>query len=428
MYEELLKGMRKKLVASGWLPLEKQAQMSTDILQDKLNTVLPWAMERSGIDFWVVMGKENCEDPIMKSLFTWDVPHAHRMSVLLYYYDKKTAKVRPMCVGSQSDTMDTVYENVKLPGESIWQCVSRIVEELQPEKIGVNKSSQYDFCDGLTVSTLELLKNCLSPAMAQRICSAEELSLRWLQRVTPREVTALKAIVEITQDIVKAVFNPNSIQPGVTTTTDLEWMMRNLINQLGFDFWFGPDIDLQRQGSQNERTFAAVILPGDILHCDIGLVGRYAQLNTDMQWIAYVRKPGEEDVPEGITHLLQQGNRFRDIVSGNFKDQITGNDLFFTSMEQAKAEGLIPMLYTHPIGTFGHGAGPVIGLYRNQGFIEIRGERPVELETCYALELNIHGPLPEWDNQEVAMYLEEDIYFDGTVKYLNGRQEEIIKI
>ena len=34
--------------------------------------------------------------------------------------------------------------------------------------------------------------------------------------------------------------------PGKTTTTDIEWCMRSIINELGYRYWFGPDVDLQR--------------------------------------------------------------------------------------------------------------------------------------------------------------------------------------
>ena len=44
------------------------------------------------------------------------------------------------------------------------------------------------------------------------------------------------------------------------------------------------------------------------------------------------------------------------------------------------------------------------------------------------MELNISNKLFIWDNQTVYMYLEEDIIFiNGKVKFLDERQELIIK-
>ena len=110
------------------------------------------------------------------------------------------------------------------------------------------------------------------------------------------------------------------------------------------------------------------------------------------------------------------------------KEGVLGNEVFAAAMDRAKAEGIQPMLYTHPLGTFGHGSGPTIGLYSNQGFVPGNGERPVENQTCYALELNVFDDAAVWGGQQVFMYLEEDICKDGKVDYLDGHQERLMLI
>ena len=46
--------------------------------------------------------------------------------------------------------------------------------------------------------------------------------------------------------------------------------------------------------------------------------------------------------------------------------------------------------------------------------------------TCYALELNITQPVPEWDNQPVCMMLEETICFaDGKTFFLDDKRDII---
>lgn len=423
-----LESTKEKLIKAGFLPLEKQARVSNEVLQDRLETVLPEAMEKSGIDLWLVMGKENNEDPIMRTFFTWDMPNARRISVLAFYYEPSEGKVKRMSLGTQSPEMSNFYENVKGKDESIWECIGRIIEQYKPRRIAINKSNTYGFCDGISATLYDSLMNCLKPEYQERLCSGEDVALRWLQKVTDRELELMRVLVDVTQDIIKMSFSKDSIRPGITSTDDIEWLMRSRITQLGFDYWFGPDVDLQRKGGSSTRMSKTVIEPGDLLHCDIGIIGKYIQLHTDMQWLAYVLKPGEEYVPKGLIELLSCGNRFQDIVASNLKDQLSGNEVFANAIEQAKKEGLKPMLYSHPLGIFGHGAGPTIGLYDNQGFVKGSGERTVENSTCYALELNICDHLKEWDNQEVFIYLEEDIYFNKKVSFINGRQTEFIVI
>lgn len=428
MNSTIIENIRKKLSIAGFLPLEKQAQLSTEVLQHKLETVLPEAMEKSGVDFWLIVGKEYNEDPVMETLFTWDMPHARRISALAFYYDRSSGKVRRMSAAASSPEMDKLYENVKVSSESVWECISRIVSQYEPEKIAVNRSENYGFCDGLSSSSYDSLLSCLRPEYHQRLCSAEDIAIRWLQKITGRELELMKVMVDVTKDIIRMSFSRASIHPGITSTSDIEWLMRNTISQLGFDYWFGPDVDLQRRGSSCSRMSESIIEYGDLLHCDIGISGKYIKLNTDMQWVAYMLEPDEKHAPKGLTELLACCSRFQDIVISNFKNQLSGNELFANAILQAKKEGLKPMLYTHPLGTFGHGAGPLIGIYDNQGFVEVKGERPVENSTCYALELNISGSLPEWDNQEVFIYMEEDICFNDKASFVQGRETGLIEI
>ena len=123
-YQELISKLKDRLAADGAYPIKEQAMLSTQILKDKLELVLPWAMETSGFDFWIVLSRENNEDPIHRTLVTWDMPEARRVSILAFHRDSATGAVRKMCVGSQSPEMDKLYENVQKQGESVWEAAS----------------------------------------------------------------------------------------------------------------------------------------------------------------------------------------------------------------------------------------------------------------------------------------------------------------
>ncbi len=428
MYQQVIDNMKQKLHRAGLYPLKAQADLSTRILKERLETILPWAMEKAGVDMWIVLSRENCEDPIIRTLFTWDMPEARRISILMFHRDRESGEIRKMAVGMHSPEMSNIYENVQKSDEDVWQSVARLTAEADPEKIAVNRSFLYGFCDGLSSTLLEKLRESLGETYAGRICDGEELTVRWLQRVSPLEKEAMKVLTSVTHDIVNYTFSSEFVQPGTTTTTNIEWCMRNMISEIGYHYWFGPDVDLQRKGGTSSRMFGEVIQPGDLIHCDIGINGLYVHLHTDMQWVAYILKEGESEAPEEMEELLTKGNRFRDIVREEMKEGISGNEIFEVSVDRARKEGICPMLYTHPLGTFGHGAGPTIGLYSNQGFVPGNGERPVEDKTCYALELNVSDELKLWDGQTVFMYLEEDICKDGTAEYLDGHQEHLMLI
>ena len=427
-YQELISKLKDRLAADGAYPIKEQAMLSTQILKDKLELVLPWAMETSGFDFWIVLSRENNEDPIHRTLVTWDMPEARRVSILAFHRDSATGAVRKMCVGSQSPEMDKLYENVQKQGESVWEALARVLQECDPARIAVDRSVWSGFCDGLSSTLFEQLKDSIDPCYCARIEDGEDLTVRWLERVTPLEKKIMKCFCEVTHAIIHYTFSSDFVVPGKTTTTDIEWCMRSIINELGYRYWFGPDVDLQRRGSSVSRMFDVTIEPGDLIHCDIGINGQYVQLHTDMQWVAYILREGEKQVPQDLQALLDCGNRFRQIVMENMHVGKQGNAVFTAAMRQAKAEGIQPMLYSHPVGTFGHGAGPTIGLYTNQGFVPGTGERTIAEDTCFALELNVYDNISCWDGQRVFMYLEENICRAAENDYIDGHQTKLLLI
>jgi hypothetical protein len=96
------------------------------------------------------------------------------------------------------------------------------------------------------------------------------------------------------------------------------------------------------------------------------------------------------------------------------------------ALERARAQGLKPSIYTHPLGYHGHAAGPTIGLWDRQGGVPVNGDYPLHDDTCYAIELNVKKEIPEWGGQEVRMALEEDaVLSDGCLQWLSGRQTQL---
>jgi Xaa-Pro aminopeptidase len=164
-----------------------------------------------------------------------------------------------------------------------------------------------------------------------------------------------------------------------------------------------------------------VIHRGDLLHCDFGI--RYLGLCTDTQQHAYLLLPGEEDAPAGLKTALAQGNRLQDILRSEIREGRSGNEILAASLQKAKAEGLQPSIYTHPLGVHGHAAGPTIGLWDMQGGVPGAGDYPVFADTVYSIELNIGTKLPEWGGQDIRIALEQDAVFQKSgPRFLDRRQ------
>jgi hypothetical protein len=219
------------------------------------------------------------------------------------------------------------------------------------------------------------------------------------------------------------------ITPGATTAADVAWYIAERFSELELPIWFMPSVNVQRPGIECEHdTFCGldgdvVIQRGDVLHTDVGIC--YLRLCTDNQEMGYVLEVGESDVPEELERALALGNRWQDILTGNYRVGRTGNEVLATTIAQAEEEEIMTMTYTHPLGVFGHSVGPTIGMWDNQGETPIRGDWPLHPMTTYAIEGNAKVPLQMWDGNPVLIKLEQGAVFNGEdVHYLGGRQTE----
>jgi len=254
----------------------------------------------------------------------------------------------------------------------------------------------------------------------------DRLAVRWMETRTQRELDLYPSIYRIASEILREAYSRNVITPGVTTTTDVEYYIMQRIDDMGLSAWFASDVDVQRCGTPGRLT-EVVIREGDLIHTDYGL--EYLGLCTDSQRLGYLLREGETQIPQGLLRGLAVGNRFQDIVREEMLPGRSGNEIFAHAVRRAKAEGIRPSLYTHPIGVYGHAAGPTIGLWDQQGDVPGAGEMVHHENTCYALELNVTETVPEWNAQDVGFYIEETVACTkDSVSFLDDFRDHMIVI
>ncbi len=413
------------------LSLREQARVMDELMGDRLNNLLPSLMEKNKVDMWVLISREYNEDPVLKTMLPAEWLSARRRTILVFYNNPVKKQLEKLAIARYNvgEHIKAAWDMKQFPDQ--WDALVDLIRSRNPQQIAVNMSKNYGHADGLDHTEYTEFMEKLPAAFKSKVVSAETLAVNWLETRTEREMQIYPQLVAMTHKIIEEGFSEKVITPGITTTDDLVWWFRQKIRDLGLETWFHTSVAIQRSDSssfEHLRSFSnrpkdEVIIPGDLLHVDIGIT--YLRLNTDCQQHAYILKPGETGLPPALQQAFEKANRLQDILTSNFMKGRTGNQILSASLTQAKSEGIKASIYTHPLGFHGHAAGPTIGMWDQQGGVPGSGDFPLNYNTVYSIELNAATFIPEW-KKEIRIMLEEDGYYDAAgFRYIGGRQKAV---
>lgn len=408
---------------------QERAIIVDDILEDRIDNLLPSLMERTGIDMWILISREYNEDPVMKTMLPSTWLSARRRTIMVFNRTDEGVDKIAIARYSVGKLLKGEWNVDVYPNQ--WEALMNIIEAKNPKNIGLNYSKDFALADGLVRTEYDEFMEHLPTKYHDRVVSAEKLSIAWLETRSEKELEIYPSICAIGHAIIQEAFSRNVITPGKTTTDDVIWWMRNRVTELGLNTWFHPSVSIQRsEMNKNEflSSFAKrkeddIIQKGDLLHTDFGIT--YLRLNTDQQQHFYVLRDGESDIPEGLKMAFKNGNALQDILVSQYNSGKTGNEILRDALATAKEKGIRGSIYTHPIGFHGHAAGPTIGMWDNQGNTVGRGDYPLFKNTAYSIELFAATEVPEW-GKIVRIMLEEDgVYTGDDFYFLDGRATEI---
>jgi Xaa-Pro aminopeptidase len=412
-------------------PHERRPLIQNELLQERLDVLLPSLMRESGIDMWLVIAREYNDDPVFLSL----VPKPRftaRRTTMLVFFDRGESGIERLTVSRYP--LGAMYQPAWEGGDldAQWKRLAEVIAERNPQTIAVNTSDTWPVADGISHSLYSKLLASIDAELRPRIQSSERLVVRWMETRTQSEVEVWQRAVAIARATIATAFSSEVITPGVTTVGDVAWFIRARFEEEGLEPWFHPDVNRQWQGADfgdnapflGDGDEDGIIRRGDLLHTDVGLC--YLGLCTDTQEMGYVLKLGESEPPEGLREAMRTGNRWQDALTAEFVTGRSGNQILSAAQARLKKMGIEHAIYTHPLGIYGHAPGPTIGMWDNQGPTVGRGDWPLYPMTGYAIEGNVVVRVPEWNNQRVQMKLEQSALFDGnTVHYLAERQKAL---
>jgi len=412
--------------------LREQAAVQQAWLRQRLEQHLPAVMRAHGVDMWVVAMREYNEDPVFRALVSPTTFAARRRTIYIFFDRGREAGVERIALGggSQGGLYEAIRATETAPdgrprelwGAAQWDLFGKVVRERNPRRIAVDISNEHNFADGLSAGEWEQMRRALEPDLVTRVVREPRLAIDYLALRVPDMLPVYEKMQELAHQIIGEAFSNSVITPGITTTDDVVWWMRQRLLDLGLGTWFQASVDVQRRGVTMEDSTAPVILRGDVLHCDFGVTA--LGLNTDTQHMGYVLRDGETEPPPGLRAALATSNRLQDITLQEMRPQRTGNEVLAAALAQMRSEGIDGTIYSHPVGDHGHAAGPLIGLWDRQDGVPGRGDVPLLPNMWFSIELQAASRVPEWDGQLVRSMQEEDAELTnaGRMRWILRRQ------
>ena len=334
-----------------------------EIRKKRINQLLPEALKNAGVDAWLVICRENYNDPIATHV---GGENASGTAAFLFYNDAAgfhSLVFSPEGEATALDDLD-IHEKVeRVPrGES---AVAKAVEFIKGKgfsKISINSSESNEMADGLTHSQYLDLANLMG-SDASKLISSDELVYEWLSIKLPEEVEILKKAAQLAADFQVEAYA--MVEPGKTTDADVAKFLKAKMAEYGVtDAWHPDQNPNVNSGPDRGHSHATdkVIMPGDVIQTDFG-VKLYGIWVSDIQRFAYVLKDGETTAPADIQQYWENGKAGSRIALAAMKPGVKGEDVDRAQRDLMDANGslYVPWSTGHPVGYVAHDVGPNLG-------------------------------------------------------------------
>lgn len=399
------------------------------IRAERIRTLLPDAMSRNGIDVWLVVCRENSNDPLADF-----IGGENAGGTAVFLFERSGDGVRSIVfspVGEATALRDVgLHDSVAVVarGTSAIRQASDYLIARNPARIAINRSASNELADGLSSTQHEALTAALGPVLSRRLVSSEDLVDDWLAIKLPAEVEIMRQAAELTAAWQIEAYA--TIVPGRTTDADVARFLKAKMAAYGVSDAWAPDQNPNvNSGPDRGHSHATdrVIRAGDVIQTDFG-IRVYGRWVTDIQRFAYVLGPGESAPPDSIQRFWSVAKEGVRLVHAAMKPGVSGYEVDKTQREWLRANGSLPVMWStgHPVGYVAHDAGPGLG-----GAQEGRTPAPFQLKTLrpgmtYAYDGFYSWRIPEGTK---TISVEEMVVITETgADFLIPPQEELVLV
>ncbi|HEX8636712.1 MAG TPA: M24 family metallopeptidase, partial [Pyrinomonadaceae bacterium] len=390
------------------LSQREQMKVREAWLKKRLDTMLLPMMRRHKIRMWIVVNEEFNSDPATEYLVP-PMPVVGSRDFFIFADNGQTLE-KIAIVRYAEERLKNHYQMKSVPRDKIAETVRATIAGYNPQTIALNINGSRGQQNGLSQASYRFLAETLGADYEKRFVPAANFLTEFFDARLPEELEHYRTAVLLTDVLTRRAFSNEIITPGKTTVGDVRWWLIQQVNNQGLSIWFQPDLRVQRQAktAQTNQQFLSVadeslvLQRGDLIHVDFGL--NYMGLSTDWQKHAYILRDGERDAPTGLKKALENTNHLQNAMFEKARAGMTGAEVYDAAMARMKRENIEAMIYSHPIGTHGHGLGASIDFRPAIGGAEER----LRLGSYTSIELNTSSVVPEWNKQKVTIMAEDD--------------------
>lgn len=399
-------------------------------LKKRLNELLLPMMRKNNVSMWIVVNEEFNSDPATEYLVP-PIPMVGSRDFFVFVDNGSEKLERIAIVRYSEERLKNHYQMTGVSRDKIAETLRETVKKYNPKTIALNYKGTRGQQNGLSQGSYQFLAETLGAETEKKFVSAASLLTEFFDTRLPEELEHYRTAVLLTDVLTRRAFSNEVITPGKTTVGDVRWWFLQQINNLGLKTWFQPDLRVQRQAKQaatNQQFLSVadeslVLERGDVIHIDCGL--DYMGLSTDWQKHAYILRENEKDVPNGLKSALKNTNALQDAIFNFARAGMTGAQVYENAMAEMKRQNIEAMIYSHPIGTHGHGLGASIDFRKAIG----GAEEKLRLGSYTSIELNTSSIIPEWNNQKVTIMGEDDaVMTEKGYEFIRPRQTEFYLI